>query len=1165
MYLKSIEINGFKSFANKTNLEFKEGITSIVGPNGSGKSNVLDAILWALGEQSYKNIRAKEGADVIFSGGKKNRAKSMAEVSLLIDNSKKILSIDYSEVKISRTIYKSGENEYRINNKKVRLKDINELFMDTGIGKTAYSVIGQGKVEQIIMANPAELKGIMEEAAGIKKIKKRKEEAEKNLKEVEDNIEKIEYIETDVLSNLEPLKKKAERAIQYKELKEKMDIMRTSLLKKQEFTAKNMQDGLSHKIDAQNEEIEKYEKLFEKESEALENINNEREKLAKSLEEQEEEFSDLKLRFEDIGNNKILYNERKSNYIREKSEKEEVLLEYKEKLQYKTVELSNLKQEAENIYKNFANEKEKIEKYQLEEKKYQEQIKKIEEQIKEYKNQIMEDEIKKIHQNNEIDQNKKNENFIKTRLDNLSNDLQSTQKNIENLEEKIKKYNETLEEIMQNKKNAKNKQQSILEEKNIYLKELDELKKEKLDIEYSMQNREMKLENISNLEKNHEGFFRGVKKILNSNISGVRGAFVSVVEIPAKYETAIQSAIANGLQDIVVESSEVAKQCIDLLKKSNEGRASFLPFDTIKSYPKKQSPNFPGVLGLASELVSYTHDYEKIVNFVLGNVLIVEKIEVGIKLVKQNMFSGNIVSLDGDIISGRGKISGGEKLKNNLGFLFERQREKKSLEADLEQKKERLDILEVSITERKEKIEIIESDELKYNNEIETSKNEIFEINRLLDKEKDILSNHIKKESLFNEEIENEKQNLIDLTSKYNDFKTKSKEYDLYIKERNEEIRVLQNSLENTKKLLEKNTKEHSEQRILLIKHEEKYNSISEKLKAFENECNEIEEKKKILELKLSKIELELKKTEEQLENNEYDYIAVKKKYETDNEIIRKMKKESKDYEAKEKEKIIKVKDIESKIIVEKNSFSKKIREQEKLRMEIATIENNLNQISVEYDVDMAVNEKKTREEIDIIERKILNLGEVNLFAIEEYDELNQKYIFLSEQKKDLVDSKKMLGNLIKDIENDIKDKFLEAYNAIRNNFSYMCKEVLNNSKGDIILSCEKDILKTGLELVVKFQNKKTQTLSLKSMVAVAFIMAIFMYKPSPFTFFDEIEAALDETNTRKLIVMLKRFTNESQFILITHNKETMKESDMLYGVTMNKDIGVSKLVSVEM
>lgn len=1170
MYLKSIEINGFKSFAEKVSIDFKEGITSIVGPNGSGKSNVLDAILWALGEQSHKNIRAKDGIDVIFSGGKNYKPKNMAEVSLNIDNSKKILYLDFSEIKISRRIYRSGENEYYINGKKVRLKDINDLFMDTGIGKSAYSVIGQGKVEQIVMATPQELKNIIEEAAGIKKIKKKKEESQLNLKEVEDNIEKIEYIEEDVKTNLLPLQEKAEKAKKYKELYYKKNFLKKSLLKKYCFTRKNQLEGLDYKINEQKNIIENIEQLFKDESEELERINNERKKLSEIIEIKEEEYIAVKTNSDELNNEKILYNERKSNFIREKNEKKEMLSEYNSKLSETNSLYLRLKEEERQISENFYKEKMKIENFKKEEENYLKKIEVIENTIKDYKNEIMEFEIKKIKFFSDIEQNKKNEKIISTKINELKNEYKEYHKELEEKKNYIYQLNEEIN-IKNYQKTEKEKLIKTLNSEIInYSQKLKEIEVLKKDFEYKIQNREMKFENILNLEKNHEGFFKGVKEVLNSNISGVVGAFVSLVDIPAQYETAIQSATGNSLQDIVVEHSDIAKKCIGYLKTKNLGRASFLPLDTIKEISIKKIPNIEGVLGLASQLVNYDKKYNKIINFVLGNILIVETIDIGISIVKSNLFSGNIVSLDGEIISGSGKITGGEKVKSSIAVIFDRQREKKLISEELETIKNDYKILLNDFNNIQSKLfdkeNILNENKTFFDN----LENDLNNFNMNIKNETENLKTYQKKYDLINHEIKNEQENLNFTNNNIENFENKTKFYEKEIFEKNKKLKEISEELENFKILSGENNKNYSNQMILLAKHESQFMSLKEKIENFEKDIKEIDIKKNSLIDKIGKIDKEVDIITKQLLQIDEHLEDIKRKTNIYYNDIKSLKNKYKVYEDNEKDKIIQVKDIENKIIIEKNSYSKKIKEQERISIELENFEKELSEINISEEVEMITNEEEVKREINILEKNLSDMGEVNLFAIEEYDALNEKYKFISNQKKDLIDSKKSLNDLIKTIEKEIEEKFITAYTSIRNNFSYMCTEVLNNSKGDIIILDENNILDTGLELVVKFQNKKTQTLSLlsggeKSMVAVAFIMAVFMYKPSPFTFFDEIEAALDETNTQKLIKMLKRFTDESQFILITHNKETMKESDMLYGVTMNKEIGVSKLISVEM
>ena len=1170
MYLKSVEINGFKSFANKINIEFKDGITSIVGPNGSGKSNILDAILWALGEQSNKNIRAKSGTDVIFSGGKNYNPKNMAEVSLLIDNSTKFLLIDFSEIKITRRIYRTGENEYFINNNKVRLKDINDLFTDTGIGKEAYSVIGQGKVEQIIMSTPQELKNIIEEAAGIKKIKKKKEDSQDKLVDVKNNIEKIEYIEENVKENLLPLEEKAKKTMLFKELSSKKNKLEISLYKKKLFNIEELLKNYEIKICEKNDLIADTESSIKKENEEYNKIILERESKQLKIIELEKKYNDKKVFLNNLNNNKTLYNERKSNYIRENSEKDELIIRNKEKINIINQEISNIIEKEKELKNSLDINLNKLENITVEKKELQSKLDNYETQLHSLKNKVMEIEIEKVKNTGNTEYNSKNIQVMNNKISDLKNE-------INNYEHSIKEKTNLLNQITTLKKQntekintLNNNINNIKDELLIKSRIFNDNQKKINEYRSLIQSNDMKLKNLDNLEKNNEGFFKGVKEVLNANISGVIGALVSLINIPEKFETAIESIAGNSLQDIVVLHSDVAKEAINLLKKNNLGRASFLPLDTIKDTPSKQTLKADGVYGIASDLVKYDQKYVKIINYVLGNILIVENIDIGIDILKNKKFNGNIVSIDGEIVNSSGKITGGQKFKSNISFLFERHKEKKNILNNNIDLNSRLDILEKNNSSLNNEIINIKSLEFSYSNEITSLIKEQTNLENEINIETNNFNIMEKRYSLLQYEISDEEKNLAKIIEEMKTFSINSEKYLLNLELTKKTIKETEENIYNIKLDIDKINTAFNDINLIIKKGELNYNSILEKNMKNIEEKSQMENDLNKTILRKNNIKNEIENLESSLKQIETDIVNYSSKIKLYYEELDRLKVENNSLEICEKNKILIMKDLENKINSENNILSRYLHEKESCLNQKEELLSNLKNKETNENINMAVNEIQTEKEIYNLENEIQKIGEVNLLALEEYDELKEKYDFLLNQKQDLVNSKKTLNDLIISIENEIVEKFVKSYESIKNNFSYMCSEVLNNSKGDIIILDEKDLLNTGLELIVKFQNKKSQTLNLlsggeKSMVAFAFIMAVFMYKPSPFTFFDEIEAALDESNTKKMIAVLKSFTNESQFILITHNKETMKESDVLYGVTMNKEIGVSKLITVEL
>ncbi len=1175
MYLKALEINGFKSFANKTVVEFDNGITSIVGPNGSGKSNILDAILWVLGEQSYKNIRAKESSDIIFSGSKSRKPKSMAEVSLIIENEDRYLDIDFSEIKITRRIFKSGENEYLLNNKKVRLKDINNLFIDTGIGKQAYSIIGQGRVERIISSSPMELKEIIEEAAGVKRAKNEKEISEKKLKEVKNEIEKIDYVEKDLEVRVNYLKKESEKARLFKSYTQKIDTEKYMILEygineknllKADYTAKSEQ--LKSKLENVQEE-------FLKKNSEWESENNHREELFEKLSAKKKENKENTSLIDNLKNEYSELVKKHSNLEIEANEKDK----RKGNLDVDT-------KEKEEILKRSKEELDQINKALNEKKAQKDEVEKKVLELKEKKSNI-EDEIKKRTQKNsdfEVDK-------IKLRGEN-----EDLEKRVISAKNEGKKYLVEKKEIqseiekIQNEKddfeNKKAEKESFKLEKEALIKQLDDeidelrsdysrINSQKNDLRYKYENLDSKRRaNINIIEKN-ETFNRGIKYILNEKIDGVIGAFVNLIDIPVGYEEAIQTLSGGLFQDIIVKNTDIGKKCIQILKDKKLGRASFLPIGNIKTGKMlSQLPKVEGVIDFARNIVKYDKSLEKIVQFAYGNAVVVKNLDVGAQLSK-NGFSDRIVTLEGDIITARGRMTGGHSFKGK-DELLERKKELKLLEKDLQSISSEITGFEKKLKEITEKAAKLDSEKKGIQNEFNVFLKDYEEFNAEYDKfnlkfgQKERILRTLNYEIIENENFIIEKQEKITENERI------VKEIEKYIVENNSKLEYLEKELNKISNLDEYTNELNAivtEYEILKVKTENnktRYREIKADYNKLVREYQELLEFEKKRDFLKEDFETKIASKKEEIDKKVLDN-------QENLEEIEKIERTIKEIEKRERDLIQEIKEIEMRILSEKNDYEKLL---EKILKNENELQSQLDEFETIEKDKIKENEEyfelKNENELNAVKRKLSmnqksreEIGSVNLASIEEFERENERYTSIVNQKKDLIESREALFKLIGEIEVEIVNKFSFAYEKISENFKYMCDTILNGAEGGIKLTNPEDLLKTGLELSVRYKNKPEQTLMLlsggeKSMLAVSFIMAIFMFKPSPFTFFDEIEAALDEKNTQKIVEVLHKFIDKSQFILITHNKETMKGSHRLYGVTMNKEIGETKLVSVD-
>ena len=1168
MYLKAVEINGFKSFGEKVYIDFNRGITSIVGPNGSGKSNILDAVLWVLGEQSYKNIRAKESQDVIFSGGKEKKAATKAEVSLIIDNSDRYLDFDNDIVKITRRIHITGENEYLINDSKSRLKEIGNLFLDTGIGKTAYSVIGQGKVERIINSSPKEIKNIIEEAAGIKKLQANRLEAQKNLGNIEVNLDKVEFILNETRENKNKIEKQAELAQKYIDLKdEKSSLAKGIYITELEQKEKNLVENEDIKVKSE-EECSILQEKFDKTLNRLTTIDLEKEEVKKQkilIDSRNKELKDVISTKE---TEQAVTRERLDNFKKDKLLKEEYSLHLENKIEKKLEEINILIAKKEELSKN-------ILEMEAANKEFERKINGLE-AIKVEKTNLIESRNKKIRDlelekqlsSNEIENN---ERKLKSSLDEveiLKKELDEiTKKEIANNEEK---------DLLNSQIKAKQEELAKTEERNEFLvnqlseisKTINKLSQDIREYEYQEKTSSGKLEALIRMEESNEGFFKSVKEVLNSDISGIDGVLISLIKFDDKLAKAIEAAVPGNLQDIIVEDKEVAKKCIAFLTERKLGRASFLALDTIKVSRREFKGNMPGVLGLAADLVNAEDKYKKVVDFVFGGLLIVENIDVATDILNKNLFAGNIVTVNGELVSSRGRITGGENQKSSINQIFERKKEIKVLEEKVSNLKSKI----VEESKRREDLSI----------KLENYENEIDKIDSLEDnirKKLELLKKDFENLSEKSEKISKELRNIkfnIDDAEKYktsyqdriNSSVSNIEEIEKHINSLRKDLEADELTLKETLANIDELNKHFSDTRIIFLNNKNSIEQYERDIISKENENSDLKEEKEKnsnVVMELSQNIEELEKNEEQLQKEIEEHIKI---YNSENRDIEVLNERENNLSNEERELSKDKSKLETDLLHSNDRLEKITEVIEKIKTDIENINEKLTELTDVTAKTVEVEKlKSSKDYLRSLENKINNFGDVNLLAINEFKELKEKYDYLARERDDVVKSRKQVMDLIQEIDERIHEDFHTTYENINENFNKMCEETIRNTEGRLNIINPEDFDNCGIEIFVKFKNKKKQPLSLlsggeKSMVAIAFIMAIFMYKPSPFTFLDEIEAALDEKNTKNLLAKLRDFTDKSQFILITHNKETMKESDSIFGVTMNKEIGISKIVS---
>lgn len=1171
MYLKAVEVHGFKSFGEKVYIEFNQGITSIVGPNGSGKSNILDAVLWVLGEQSYKNIRAKESQDVIFSGGKDKKAMNQAQVSLIIDNEDGYFEeFPPEDLIISRKIHITGENEYFINHQKSRLKDISALFLDTGIGKSAYSVIGQGKVERIINSSPKEVKGIIEEAAGIKKFQASKNEAGKNLENVELELEKIELVLQEVRENKNRVEKQAEVAQRYLDVREEKQRAQKSILMTDYHQKQEERETATKEQESFAENCQTFEKELADTEERIHRLEEEKKKLQEKMEEISSKNESLRSFLEEQEREKVRVQERQAAFQRELDEKKERLLQEKKKREESARNKRSFFLKKEELKKKIEDLDEKNQVFEVVLKDLEQEKKILEETLEVKDHKLREIELQKLNVINDLETSNKRMQSSENRVKNLQADAEENHKKLEAVKQECLTAENQKKQQEEKLQEAESRTQFVEEEISRLSIALNKGAEKLRQLEFEEKRNSARYEAILRMEENNEGYYKGVREVLQANIPGVEGVFLALIQIPEHLEQAIEASVSGNLQDIVVENSQVAKQAIQHLRERKAGKASFLPLDMLKGTKKTFSQKVSGVLGIAADLVESEKKYRKAVDFVLGNLLIVETYETAIQISKTNSFSGNIVTLAGELVSSRGRISGGEQSKGVAAQLLERKKERKKLEEDLQ-------ILSAGIQKGNQTLD-------EYSKQLEVYENEIATLDMTVDslrKQKKLAEEYVeslqekrtrmeKELRIANMELEEEIRYTKEFEKKMTSTQAQKEELiqlSESLKQESQEIREKSKELHER---IEKQKEKFSDVRILFLNSKNNWEQLLQEEERIQKEEKELQDLEQELEARIEvlqngKISLEekqldlAKKIESTLEEYHKESKEMEKLHEQDKQNVEKEREFHKRY-----------KETESRLLFIKDKYQRTQEKLEKIQEDMISLEEEMESLhEIEAEIFPFEKMRSRKESLRSLEAKLLSFGDVNLLAIEEFRELKEKYSYLGSQRDDLVRGKKVLLDLIAEIKDTIYERFQEAYHIISENFNKMCMETLDNSEGKLNLVEAEEFENAGVEIFVKFKNKKRQSLSLlsggeKSMVAIAFIMSIFMYKPSPFTFLDEIEAALDEKNTRKLIAKLKEFTSQSQFILITHNKDTMKESDSIFGVTMNKEIGISKVVPVK-
>ena len=1182
MYLKKLEMQGFKSFADKTVIEFMQGITAVIGPNGSGKSNIADAIRWVLGEQSMKSLRGQKSEDVIFAGTQSRKSLGFAEVSLVFDNIDGRLPLEYTEVTVTRRLFRSGETEYLINKAPCRLKDVVELFMDTGIGKDGYSIIGQGKIDEILSNKSEDRRHVFEEASGVVKYKVRKNESEKKLEQTKLNLLRINDIIHEIEQKIEPLKEQSEKAKKYLNLKEELKNIEIGLFV---YNIKELKEKIGkilidekiifeQNID-EEKKLENLNILKKEVQEVIDKNTNKIEELhnleSKTVKDKEQKKSEININNEKIINNKN-NSERLSNEIEElnarKNELESEVLEKKEK--------------RNNLLQN----KEKYEKeLQEKENKLKEIVSKLsdkEREIEEFKKEIEQYDFIKFDKTSEIKADEANIENINKRKNIMKKELQ-----VNILE--TDKFKISKEAILKLFNEIDKKRTEILNYKEKYQTKTQEGKNKILNFEVNinkllseMRIKESRLKFLKETEKEKEGYIKSVKSLLiecekNKEFAkGIYGTLNNIIEVEKKYQTAIEMALGSVLQNIITETEEDAKRLVEFLRNNNIGRASFLPISSVKGNKINSinTKNIEGICEIASNVIKYDKKFEGIILNLLGKTVIVDNMEEGIKLAKQNKYGFKIVTLLGDVINSSGAISGGAvntKTVNILGRKGEIKELEKSIifiEEEIKKIKKEKEEYEESvkeiISESKKNEQKLQEIEIKY----ATENQKIISINENIYKLEE-KTKKLKKES---EEIVNEEQKIVKRIDENKNIlkesEIKKEKLNIIIKEYAEENRDNQKNIDDL-------NFDVTNLKISVGSFNDSETAIEEILERIEGEISSTEiniqnKEKMINDMKIENDQLLIVNTRLNEDIKNLEKSLLKK---DENVQALKDEREKKSDEIKNIEKMI----LEqfSKIENIKAELTKIQIKKEKTEQDIEEITNKLWE-EYEYTPNNIPENYKKPENIAKASRmanklriEIREIGNVNVDSIEEYKEIIKRYEFMNEQRLDIESSIAKLRDVIVEMTKTMKEQFATQFKIINSNFKQTFTQLFGGGTAELILEDESNILETGIEIRVQPPGKKLQSMTLlsggeRAFTAIALLFAMLKINPSPFCVLDEIEAALDDVNVYRFAEYLKNYTKETQFLTITHRRGTMEKASTVYGITMEEN-GISKLLSMKL
>ena len=1179
MYLKSIEVHGFKSFANKIVFDFHKGITGIVGPNGSGKSNVADAVRWVLGEQSVKQLRGSSMQDVIFAGTENRKPLSYAYVAITLDNSDHQLAIDYEEVTVARRLYRSGESEYLINGSPCRLKEVSELFYDTGIGKEGYSIIGQGQIDRILSGKPEERRELFDEAAGIVKFKRRKATAQKKLENERDNLVRVNDILAELERQVGPLERQSEKAKTYLKKKSELKEYDVNMFLLESEQIRSQQKDVEDKFQIADAQLKESNADYEK-------IRTEYEQLGQSMAQMDEKINSIR---ENISNTSVM-KEKLESQIQILTEQIHTAEMTDEHLQSRLDAIDQEKAQRSEQSATYIAEKEKLDEQLLEtqnrQNEAQEKLAAVQQEIARC-NQGIENGQKELYEllNNKAGIQSKQQRFdtmleqINIRKAELGKRLLDRKTQEADLNTVLSDYQKELEAVSLEIIDLKKKEEELSGKEKEWRDKLRENGRKLEENQTTFHKQQSRLESLKNIAERYDGYGNSIRKVMEQKASnpGLLGVVSDLIQVEKKYETAIETALGGNIQNIVTEDESTAKKMIGFLKQNRLGRATFLPLTSVsaKGNPKNETLlDEEGVLGIANRLVKCDKKYDEVAAYLLGRVLVVDTIDHAIALAKKNHYSLHIVTLEGEYLSPGGSMTGGA-FKNSSNLLARKR--------EIEELEQKVDLIRKELSELKNRREDIRT-------AIELNADELDQVKEEL-QQKYLVQNTAKMN------VDRAKQQRNESEAVFTGLMGEKQQIEQQIEEIDNNKKQILDEIEYSKKREQEINEEANAFQKILEEQAKLENEASQKLSNIQLETANIKQKVEFAQVNIDRINGEVEKfdaeradllenaaqSKEDAKKKQQDIEEIKKTIAASGESHGKLEEELRESVAKKEqmsadyrgffqkqEEISKRCNDLDKEIFRLNNQREKLKEAGEYQTNYLWEEYELTpHAALELQNDIYDDLTALKKMVAEVKDEIRKLGDVNVNAIEEYKEVSERYQFLKGQHDDLVEAEQTLVGIIEDLDSGMRKQFSEKFAEIQKEFDASFKHLFGGGHGTLELVEDEDILECGIRIIAQPPGKKLQNMMQlsggeKALTAIALLFAIQALKPSPFCLLDEIEAALDDSNVTRFASYLNKLTKNTQFIVITHRRGTMAAADRLYGITMQEK-GVSTLVSVNL